>query len=60
MTRKQTIYTILRNSGLSEAGAIGMMGNWACESGLEPWRLQNDFRSGRPRRTTWPERPAAP
>ena len=43
MTRNQNIYTILRNSGLSEAGAIGMMGNWACESGLEPWRLQNDF-----------------
>lgn len=43
MTRKQTIYTILRNAGLTEAGAIGMMGNWACESGLEPWRLQNDF-----------------
>ena len=45
MTRNQTIYTILRNSGLTEAGALGMMGNWDCESGLEPGRLQGDFNS---------------
>lgn len=47
MTRNQTIYTILRNSGLTEAGAIGMMGNWDCESNLEPGRLQGDFSSFR-------------
>lgn len=43
MMRNQTIYTILRNSGFTEEAAYAMMGNWACESGLEPWRLQNDF-----------------
>ncbi len=43
MTRNQTIYTILRNAGLTEAGALGMMGNWDCESNLEPGRLQGDF-----------------
>lgn len=47
MTRNQTIYTILRNAGLTEAGAIGMMGNWDCESNLEPGRLQGDFNSFR-------------
>lgn len=47
MTRNQTIYTILRNSGMTEAGAIGMMGNWDSESGLEPGRLQGDFNSFR-------------
>lgn len=47
MTKNQTIYAILRNSGLTEAGAIGMMGNWDCESNLEPGRLQGDFSSMR-------------
>lgn len=47
MTRNQTIYTILRNSGLTMAGALGMMGNWDCESNLEPGRLQGDFSSMR-------------
>lgn len=45
MTRTQTIYTILRNSGLTNAAALGMMGNWDCESNLEPGRLQGDFSS---------------
>lgn len=40
---KQEIYNRLRQGGLSEAGALGMMGNWQCESGLEPNRLQGDF-----------------
>lgn len=47
MTRNQTIYTILRNHGLTEAGALAMMGNWDCESNLEPGRLQGDFSSFR-------------
>ena len=47
MTRNQTIYTILRNYGLTEAGALGIMGNWDCESNLEPGRLQGDFSSMR-------------
>ena len=47
MTRNQTIYSILRNSGLTEAAALGMMGNWDCESNLEAGRLQGDFSSFR-------------
>lgn len=47
MTRNQTIYTILRNGGMTEAGAFAMMGNWDCESNLEPGRLQGDFNSFR-------------
>lgn len=47
MTRNQTIYSILRNAGLTEAAAFGMMGNWDCESNLEPGRLQGDFNSFR-------------
>ena len=45
MTRNQKIYTILRCAGLTEAGTLGMMGNWDCESNLEPGRLQGDFSS---------------
>lgn len=40
---KQQIYNLLRQGGLSQAGALAMMGNWQCESGLEPNRLQGDF-----------------
>ena len=40
---KQQIYNLLRSGGLSQAGALAMMGNWQCESGLEPNRLQGDF-----------------
>lgn len=43
----QTIYNLLIGSGLSQAGALGVMGNWQCESGLEPNRLQGDFSSYR-------------
>lgn len=43
MTRNQTIYSLLLQAGLTEAGALGMMGNWDCESNLEPNRLQGDF-----------------
>ena len=28
---------------MSQSGALAMMGNWQCESGLEPNRLQGDF-----------------
>ncbi len=41
------IYNQLRASGLSEAGALGLMGNWMAESGLEPNRVQGDFNTGR-------------
>jgi len=40
---KQQIYNLLRQGGLSQAAALAMMGNWQCESGLEPNRLQGDF-----------------
>lgn len=40
---KQTIYNLLRKGGLTEVAALAMMGNWQCESGLEPNRLQGDF-----------------
>lgn len=39
----QTIYDRLRSNGLTEAGALGMIGNWECESNCEPGRLQGDF-----------------
>ena len=47
MTNALLIYNQLRASGLSDAGAFGLMGNWMAESGLEPGRLQGDFTQGR-------------
>lgn len=49
MSYEQTIYNRLRYWGLTQEGAIGILGNWACESGNEPYRLQGDFS---PYRTT--------
>ena len=40
---KQEIYQTLLQSGMTQAAALGMMGNMQCESGLEPNRLQGDF-----------------
>lgn len=47
MSEYQTIYSRLRKSGLSKAGALGLMGNWDCESNCEACRLQGDFSSER-------------
>ena len=47
MSYHQTIYNLLRSYGLSEAGALGMLGNWECESNCEPYRVQGDFTSNR-------------
>ena len=47
MSYHQTIYNLLRGHGLSEAGALGMLGNWECESGCEPYRLQGDYQASR-------------
>ena len=47
MTNALLIYNQLRASGVSEAGALGLMGNWMAESGLEPNRVQGDFNTGR-------------
>lgn len=43
MSFHQTIYNLLRGYGLSEAGAIGVIGNWQAESNCEPNRVQGDF-----------------
>ena len=43
MSYYQQIYNRLRQDGLSEAGALGVLGNWDCESNCEPYRLQGDF-----------------
>lgn len=43
MSTKQIIYNALRSGGLTEAGALGLMGNFECESNNEPCRVQGDF-----------------
>lgn len=43
MSYEQTIYNAFKRSGLTEAAALGFLGNWACESGNEPFRVQGDF-----------------
>lgn len=43
MSYTQTIYNAFRRRGLTEAAALGFLGNWQCESGNEPFRLQGDF-----------------
>ena len=47
MSNVLLIFNQLRAAGVSRAGALGLMGNWKAESGLEPCRLQNDFSAGR-------------
>lgn len=43
MSNHQHIYNRLRQAGLTEAAALGFLGNWQQESGCEPNRLQNDL-----------------
>lgn len=43
MSYPQQIYNRLRQNGLTEAAALGILGNFQCESGCEPNRLQGDF-----------------
>ena len=47
MSNTLLIYNQLLAAGVSRAGALGLMGNWKAESGLEPCRLQNDFSANR-------------
>ena len=47
MSYHQIIYNLLRGYGLSESGALGMLGNWECESNCEPYRVQGDFQPSR-------------
>ena len=43
MSYHQTIYNLLRQAGMTEAGALGVLGNWECESNCEPNRRQGDM-----------------
>lgn len=43
MSYAQTIYNQFRAAGMTEAGALGFLGNLQQESGCEPNRLQNDY-----------------
>ncbi len=47
MSYHQIIYDRLREHGFTEAGALGVIGNWECESNCEPYRVQGDFSSYR-------------
>ena len=47
MSYYQTIYNRLRYHGVTQAGALGVLGNFDCESNCEPFRLQGDFESSR-------------
>ena len=47
MSNTLLIFNQLRTAGVSRAGALGLLGNWKAESGLEPCRLQNDFSANR-------------
>lgn len=42
MSYRQTIYNRFRQLGMTEAGALAMLGNFECESNCEPNRVQND------------------
>lgn len=43
MSNYQRIYNRLRKAGMTDAVALGFLGNWQQESWCEPNRLQNDF-----------------
>lgn len=43
MSNYQRIYDRLRKAGMTDAVALGFLGNWQQESGCEPNRIQNDF-----------------
>ena len=43
MSNYQRIYNRLRKAGMTDAVALGFLGNWQQESGCEPNRIQNDF-----------------
>lgn len=47
MSYQQIIYNRLRQHGVTQAGALGILGNFDCESNCEPFRVQGDFDSSR-------------
>ena len=42
----QSIYDRLRAAGLTESGALAVLGNWDCESNCISCRVQGDFSAG--------------
>ena len=42
MSYYQTIYNCFRKAGMTQAGALAMLGNFECESNCEPNRVQGD------------------
>ena len=43
MSYTQRVYNRFRQRGLTQAAALGLLGNFWCESNCEPFRLQGDF-----------------
>jgi hypothetical protein len=43
MSNESTIWTYLKNKGLNDCGAAGLMGNLYAESGLKSTNLQNNY-----------------
>lgn len=43
MSYQQIIFNELKANGLTESGALGMLGNFKAESDCEPNRLENDY-----------------
>ena len=52
----QSIYNQLRAAGLTEAGALAMLGNWDCESNCQPNRLEGDFTPNKTKSKDYVER----
>ena len=47
MSNIQIVYNIFRNAGMTDAGILGMLGNFDCESNVESCRVQGDFSANR-------------
>lgn len=43
MSDYQFVYDGLRRAGMTHVGALSILGNWECESGVESCRIENDF-----------------
>lgn len=52
----QGIFEQLRRAGCTVTGALALMGNWQCESGLEACRVQGDFYVGRQKSRDYADR----
>ena len=47
MSDYQFVYDGLRRAGMTHVGALSILGNWECESGVESCRVEDDFDSMR-------------